>query len=75
MQPHRISTQATEERLVKVKEVNRRRPSDHSSSVPRLPSIPANRPSAGGLRKLQADLARVQGESSELEVVDEEEIS
>ena len=66
-------TQPVEEGLVKVKEINGIRSSEHSSSVPHLPSIPNNRPTASGLRKLQVHLARAQGESSDLEVLDEEE--
>ena len=65
----------TEQGLVKVKEVNGVRQSNNESTIPRLPSIPTSRPSAAGLRKLQAHLAQVQGDGSPLEVVEEEEIS
>ena len=66
-------SQPAEEGLVKVKEVNGIRAIEHSSSVPRLPSIRNNRPTADGLRKLQVHLAKAQGETSDLEVLDEEE--
>ena len=56
-----------------VQEINGIRPIEQSSSVPRLPSITNNRPTADGLRKLQVNLAKAQGETSDLEVLDEEE--
>jgi hypothetical protein len=64
---------SAEEGLVKVKEINGIRSNEHSSSVPRLPSIPKKRPTANGLRKLQDHLAKAQGETSDLEFLDEEE--
>ena len=70
-----LTTQTTEQGLVKVKEVNGLRSTNHASTIPRLPSIPTSRPSAAGLRKLQAHLAQVQGDGSQLEAVDEEDIS
>ena len=66
------SLQPAEEVLVNVKEVNGTPASEHSSSVPRLPSIRNNRPTASGLRKLQVHLAKAQGETSDLEVLEEE---
>ena len=68
MKNNRTLAHSTEQGLVKVKEVN-------GSTIPRLPSIPTSRQSAAGLRKLQAHLAKVQGDGSPLEVVEEEEIS
>ena len=75
MKTNRTLGHSTEQGLVKVKEINGVRQSNDKSTIPRLPSIPTSRPSAAGLRKLQAHLAKVQGDGSPLEVVDEEEIS
>ena len=75
MKNSRTLAHSTEQGLVKVKEVNGVRQSNYESTIPRLPSIPTSRQSAAGLRKLQAHLAKVQGDGSPLEVVDEEEIS
>ena len=62
----------TKEGLVTVKEINGIRASEHSSSVPRFPSIQNNRPTADGLRKLQVHLPKAGGETADLEVLDEE---
>ena len=60
-------SKSTEEGFVKIKEINGIRSNEHSSSVPHLP-----RPTASGPRKLQVHLAKAQGETSDLEVLDEE---
>ena len=72
--PRSISTiLEPEEGVVKVKEINGKHPGSRPSSVPHLPSISNNRTTSGGLRKLQVHLAKVQGENSKLEVVEEGE--